>query len=151
MDPKDIVARCTQCDHEVTREVQDRGLRCCPKCETTSLPCDPADDVEVKVNWHELRILVMWSERWASLDGIPKDESESMLRTVRAIARRISAQHADRAGKLPLTFLGEIKQLRDAFGKVEQNVVREEEPPLYPPTDKDLPGEIHDLLNGGDE
>ena len=82
-------------------------------------------DVQVNINWQELRILTMWAERWMihaceqGWEGAP-----TCLEVVRAIAARLGAQHP----ALPaLTFIGEVEEMREMFGhdNVQQNVVRE--------------------------
>jgi len=95
---------------------------CCPKCETRLLPVNPADEVQVFINWNVLRCFVMWAERWASQAKDPY-----MVRMVRNQAAALSAQHPDRAKSLPLTFIEEVQQLRETFGEVDQNVVTEED------------------------
>ncbi len=77
------------------------GLKCCPNCGSKSVPASAKDQVTVSVNWHELRCLTMWAERWA--------QQHALGNTVYAIARRLKAQHPSRT---PLTFAGEIVELR---------------------------------------
>lgn len=114
-------ARCVICDHEVSN-VDDlpEGTAGCPKCGTTSIPCDPADDVTVRINWHELRILSIWSEFWANAhpEAVP-----DMKQPVFSITRRLEAQHPD---KPPLTLGGEIRQLKQTFPGIETNIPHEE-------------------------
>ena len=72
-----------------------------------------ADDVTVDINWHELRILIMWAERWAQRN---EDTDPTMEAAVQSIASRIAAQHPDRRS---LTFIGEVGELRETFGDVQ--------------------------------
>lgn len=92
---------CTECGHEV--ETFD-GLNACPACGSTSLPCAWADEVTVTVNWHALRVLVMWAENWQRARGLG--------RVVYAIARRLKTQHPDR---LPLTLADELGDVAREF------------------------------------
>lgn len=106
---------CTQCSHRVEKF---QGLDACPVCGTRAIPCADRDQVTCSVNWHELRILVIWAENYARLQE-GKPGAEKMVATVHAIARRIEDQHPDRALTTPLTFTGELRQLKDAFPTAE--------------------------------
>ncbi len=87
----------------------------CPNCGACSEYFLRAeDDVKIEVNWHELRILAMWAERWAA-DQTEKDRLV-MQRVVSFICGRINAQYPDWIG---LTFSSEIAELRQEFGDVE--------------------------------
>jgi hypothetical protein len=80
------------------------GLKCCPLCGSTSLPCADEEQVSVSINWHELRVLCMWAENW--------QRENDLGRTVFAIAKRLAAQHPDRAS---LTFAGEIGEIAKRY------------------------------------
>lgn len=115
-----IAARCTRCGGEFTKD-QMVGAKCCPACGTRGVPCDPANDVQVTINWHELRVLCMWAERWAErcdLDGSydRAHTGERAIEVVHTIAARLQRQHV---GRSPLTFAGEITDLRAAGYRVE--------------------------------
>ena len=101
------------------------ALMCCPHCQSTGIPVDTEKLITVRTSWHELRILVMWAERWAS--ALPdKQESEKMLRIVYRIADRMQQQHLDQ--ECGLTFASELAELRASphvTGEIEQNVIRE--------------------------
>lgn len=99
-----VVARCVQCDSEFTEE-QLQGQQACPTCGTTSLPCDPAKDVTIKINTHELRILTIWADNWIQAHGEPQSK-----KTLSCIIQRLAAQ----LPKTPLTLASEIKDLQDA-------------------------------------
>lgn len=114
----DSAARCIICGFGYTEE-QLEGVSQCPTCKAKSLPMDTADDVTIKTNWHELRVLVIWAEWWASRH---KDEDPEMVDVVRMIAARIGAQHPQKG---PLTFSGEVEDLRAKGYQVWQNVVIE--------------------------
>lgn len=67
-----------------------------------------AGDVEIKINWHELRILGIWAENYAAS---LKEKNPELQRTVAVICGRIQAQHPEM--KAPLTMSGELAQLRE--------------------------------------
>ena len=90
---------CTEC----TGEIQTfNGLTNCPHCGTKGVPCAHKDDVEIKVNWHELRLLIMWAERW--------QRQNNLGRVVYAIAHRIKAQYPERSSLTLAGDLGEVAQ-----------------------------------------
>jgi hypothetical protein len=76
---------------------------------------------EFKITWHELRVIVMWAEFWASKHA---ETTPSMLKAVYGIADRLHAQHLDGPA---LTFSQELAELRadPRVGSVEQNVIPE--------------------------
>lgn len=97
---------------------QTNTLSCCPRCGSHSVPCAAIDDVDVRINWHELRNMVMWAEQWAHKcdrdhespahqppPGCDRSDYRHLLPTVRAIAARLAGQHPTRD---PLTFSGEL-------------------------------------------
>src|SRR3990172_8589671 len=80
--------RCTRCDFETQEPVSGSA---CPFCGDEGIPMDPARDLRIRVNWHELRILVMWAMNWAAR----ADDPPSGARAVAAIARRLAHQKPD--------------------------------------------------------
>lgn len=122
--------RCTMCGFGVTRGQSRDGLSACPRCGDTGTPMAIADDVEVKVNWHELRILCMWAEQHAAS---LKDREPTLQRVVNVIAGRLHAQHPERPG---LTFTAEFDELRRAYPGAETNFPVDEQA-LGPDDDAD--------------
>lgn len=120
------IYRCIKCNDEFTEDeakvhFEDRLAKghfnmTCPSCGTTSLPSHIADDVEVKMNWHELRILTIWAENYArGIDDRKDPNMESLLLTVMSIAARIQKQYPD---KVPLTLFSEIRSLREDYNVI---------------------------------
>lgn len=106
--------RCTDCAAEFSDEDLDDGVVGCPTCGTKSVPCSISEDVTLKINWHELRILGIWASNYAG-DRL-KNEPGSQ-RTLNSILKRLQAQYPE---KMPLTLFGEIQQVaRDLDTKVE--------------------------------
>ena len=92
MSERKEVMWCTDCGARFTdEEIHGWG---CPKCGSQGVPCGVEKDVTVEINWHELRILVIWAENWAQQckRRASDDSSEKMPKTVTAIARRLQAQ-----------------------------------------------------------
>lgn len=106
--------RCIICGKEFKDEKIPENSECCPNCGTETIPCDINDDINIKINWHELRILTIWAENWARhLDQNKSQDDEKNLLTILTIAQRLQKQFPK---KLPLTLFGEIKELRNALG-----------------------------------
>lgn len=89
------------------------GMSECAACGTKNLPVFDNDQVDANINWGELRLLIIWAERW----GI---KAVGGAGTVYAISERIGLQHPERIAKYPLTLAGEIGQVKDEFG--DENV-----------------------------
>ena len=98
------VWRCTDCGSEFA-DSQCEGATACPACGASSVPCNTAKDLSLKINWHELRILTIWSDNWARA----KCDAGSQ-RTLASILRRLDAQRPE--GWPPLTLSGEIRELQ---------------------------------------
>ena len=83
---------CVDCGARFTQE-EIKGWGC-PKCGSQGVPCGVGEDTTVEINWHELRILVIWAENWAQhcKRQASDDSSGKMPKTVTAIARRLEAQ-----------------------------------------------------------
>lgn len=97
---------CIDCGSEV--ESFD-GLDACLFCNTQSVPCAWSDQVNVSVNWQELRVLVIWAENWARAHA---DSTPTMRRTVYRIAQRLRGQHPERG---PLTLAEELGDLAGEY------------------------------------
>lgn len=121
---------CLNCGKETQ---PDENLMDCPHCHSTGIPVDTDKLLNVKTTWQELRVLVMWAERYASnviehakTQGRDLKEGETMLRVVYRIADRIQQQHMEQ--ECGLTFASELAELRacpQVTGEVEQNVITE--------------------------
>jgi len=86
----------------------------CGVCKTQVRALDPIDDVTIRINWHELRLLTMWAERWASHQteaGASRAEPNDMLGSLYAVLDRIHAQHL---AMPPLTLEGELATIHGA-------------------------------------
>ena len=110
--------RCSLCGKEFSDDELKDAIKC-PNCGTMSLPCAISDDVEIKINWHELRILVIWAENWArhsdNNDNGDNDNNvreEKMLLSIMTIAERLQRQFPD---KTKLTLFSEIRKLRKEY------------------------------------
>jgi hypothetical protein len=99
--------RCTHCYTEFT-DAELENASCCPACKSTGIPCSIAEDVTIKINWHELRILGIWADNYAHRDDIPAESKQIVAK----IIGRIEAQYP----ALPaLTMGGEIRKLQEQY------------------------------------
>jgi len=125
-DPMDM--RCGVCGYAFTVRIGHREHPC-PECGAPAKDSlRVMDDVQIEANWHELRILGIWAERWA---GQHADKEPGMQRTVARICGRIHAQHPDRSG---LTLSADLAELRQAFGDVEVHGFNEDDEANEPRT-----------------
>lgn len=69
----------------------------------------PEEGVTIAINWHELHILTVWAENWASRIKNNPDVTENPVQTVFAIAKRLQDQYPLLG---PLTLSGEIESLK---------------------------------------
>lgn len=103
--------RCTRCAAEFTdSEIQD--AMACPSCGSKGVPCSIAQDVDVRMNWHELRILVVWAEHYE--ETLTDLDSHGV---VEAIATRLMKYRP--AAAPPLRLLDEISDIQDIFPTAE--------------------------------
>lgn len=104
--------RCSLCGKEFSDEELMNAIKC-PSCGTKQLPCSISDDVEIKINWHELRVLMIWAENWARhCDNGDNPPEEKMLLSIFTIAERLQKQFPD---KTKLTLFSEIRELRKDY------------------------------------
>jgi len=97
--------RCVSCGSEFDNAtLPTTGVDKCPSCGSRSLPCDPAHDVFMALNWHELRILAQWASNHA--EGLGDQQKV----TLTAILRRIDAHRP--LGASALTLVQAVKELQ---------------------------------------
>lgn len=113
----DCVMWCTACGKRFT-EKQTAGVSECPACGCRGVPCDPRNDLAVEINWHELRILGIWSSNWAH-----EKCDDSGTATLRGILSRLERQYPDLT---PLTLGGEMRQVRQSGLEIESTTVPSE-------------------------
>lgn len=114
-EPERYGYRCARCEYRPTVEEANAGLTKCPRCETTAVPLADRHDVEVKINWQELRVLGIFAEQWAAqLKANHPDapETDDPQRGVAIFCGRLQAQHPELP---PLTLSGEIADIRRKF------------------------------------
>ena len=102
--------RCTHCSAEFTDQELE-NVTSCPKCGTTGIPCLIADDVLLKINWPELRILGIWADNYAKAAHI----EDSSAKVIAAILARCEKQFPD---KTPLTLGGEIRKIQEEHPEI---------------------------------
>lgn len=112
------------------------GLNACPNCGGAGIPAQ-LPPVTIEITWHELRVLTIWAEFWASHHTKAKeapfdrDKPVNMVEMVWKIAHAIEAQHPDRPA---LTLSGELKEVSRVLAddmpsvRLETNIPIEPEP-----------------------
>ncbi|TAK10594.1 MAG: hypothetical protein EPO32_14785 [Anaerolineae bacterium] len=84
------------------------------------MPCDPAADFLIEVNWHELRILGIWASNWAA-EKFGNDVDSA--RALRGILSRLERQAP---GMPPLTLGGELRLVRESGFEVSASTIPSE-------------------------
>lgn len=106
--------RCVVCRAEFT-DAEIQNAKACPSCGGTGVPMAIAQDVDVRINWHELRILVMWAENFEQ--SALKNEPNHKLGVVAAIAKALSKFKPE--GGAPLRFAEEFAELQQEYPQAE--------------------------------
>lgn len=119
----EAVARCVQCDYEVTE--LNNNITACPGCGSKAVPLDPRKDRLVTINTHELRILTIWASNWA----VTHCDAGSK-KTLSRILQRLNAQLPGVA----LTMFQEVKELQDAG--LNATLLRSDGTVLVPPKEE---------------
>jgi len=110
--------RCPKCAAEFTDE-QVEGKQACPTCGNAGIPHAIADDVTLRINWSELRILTIWATWWSETAHFKADDKTGSANTLKAIIRRLQDQHPE---KPALTFAGELQEMANTTGsRVEEH------------------------------
>lgn len=99
--------RCVVCRSEFSDDEIVGALQC-PKCGDTGVPMSISEDIEVKINWHELRILCIWAKNFA--ESISK-ETTGATETVDAIVDSLSKYRP--CGAAPLSVKEEFQEMAD--------------------------------------
>lgn len=98
--------RCTTCRAEFDQS-ETEGASACPRCGSTGVPMWVSDDVTIKINLHELRILSIWADNWAR-EKCDQDVQEMLDAVLRALGRQLPG--------VSLTMEAEFQRLADALG-----------------------------------
>ncbi|MEW5801912.1 MAG: hypothetical protein AB1847_07370 [bacterium] len=105
---REKIARCIRCRSEFTSG-QLNGVTSCPSCGDTSQPLSLQDDVTVKINWHELRVLCSWAEKWSEhLAESGQHPTAGSCMTIYSIIGALQDQYPFFK---PLSIGGELQQL----------------------------------------
>ena len=99
--------RCTTCRSEFS-DVEVEGHSSCPNCKSVGVPMSIEQDVTIKINLHELRILTIWADNWAR-----QECNEDSVAALNGIVNALREQHPGVA----LTMSDEYQELADATGK----------------------------------
>ena len=108
-------SKCIDCREEFTEE-ECLKVNCCPACKSVGTPLAMADDIQIKVNWQELRVLTMWAEFWAEQKSSMDPDNSNMKQTVKSIATAMEEQYPSRT---PLTMAGELGEAKEHYPDME--------------------------------
>lgn len=98
--------RCISCRAEFT-ESQIEKVSDCPRCHDTGAPLVINEDVTIKINWGELRVLCFWADHWASTHLTDRERQ-----VLGSILRSLHAQHPELGS---LTLADEVQELSDTL------------------------------------
>lgn len=115
--------RCTECFQEFDIQA---SVVACPGCGSKEIPEDCALDTRLTLNWHSLRVICQWAERYAETFS-PDEPAAKSKKYLEHIFELIREQQTVGAG--PLTFGDEIAQLREAYPDVQVHTSPPREPP----------------------
>lgn len=126
------IARCTTCRSEFS-ESELAGVSACPRCGTKGVPMSIAQDVTVRINWHELRILTIWASNWAARCAESDRPGYDSPAAVGSIIRALEKQKPDESYP-PLTLLGEVQKIAEEFGTEATMIEGSKRTVVKPPT-----------------
>lgn len=113
-------ARCVVCRAEFNEEeitaAFEAGKTGCPACGDTGLPMAIAQDMLIRINWHELRILTIWADNYAR----QHKDNPGMAQSIAAIVKALEMQRP--SGEFAaLTIAGELQELANhsSFSEIE--------------------------------
>lgn len=109
-----MVRRCIICDNLVLND--DENLTCCPKCGSENIPADPAFDINIKINLHELRILTIWADNYSKKD-IPLESQKALSAILERIKKQAQEQLPEE--KICLTLKDEFDELKKVYPNVK--------------------------------
>lgn len=105
----DHVTRCAACASEFAEDDPIlQNANACPACGSRGTPLSSQFDIDIRINWHELRCLVQWAENY--VQSCP--ENSDWTRMWERLKTRLAAYRPE--GSAPLTLLEEIQEIRDA-------------------------------------
>lgn len=114
---QDEILRCVECRKEYSLAfIEETQATKCPGCGTKSLPMSAKQDIQVKINWHELRILCIWAKNWQDYTVNKPNENEpdkTSTQVVDIITKELEKQRPE--GAAPLSILGELQEVANTF------------------------------------
>ena len=120
--------RCLECrDVFSISYIEEKGITACPTCNTKALPVDVDHDVQITINWHELRILSIWAKNWEDRFVNPdlKTRGQPPSRVVDSITNALKKYRPAKAASL--TLMEEIQEIANEYGSVEMVQLEDDE------------------------
>lgn len=109
MDVETKTRRCVSCRAEFSDSEIEKATDC-PHCHDTGGPLLISEDVSLKINWGELRILCFWADHWASTHL-----GDSQRRILASILRTLHKQFPQLGS---LTLADEVQELSDSLDTI---------------------------------
>lgn len=105
--------RCLECRKEFSLAfIEETNATVCPGCGTPTLPLNTNQDVNIKINWHELRILTIWAQNFQD-QVLNKDPEQTPIKCIEFIVQELEKQ---KPKDFPaLSIMGELQDVADAF------------------------------------
>lgn len=108
------------------------GIKGCPKCKTALAPLHTAEDGYIKINWQDVRVLVLYANRWAKVFDETKRVSLDALMALKNITMAVQ-QYRPATGALLIpeqdivTIEKEIKTNRKGDVVIELTIKHKED------------------------
>lgn len=110
--------RCVVCRNEFSDAEAAEALQC-PSCGDTGIPMKISEDLDIKINWHELRILCIWARNYA--ESISKELSGGM-EVIESIEKHISKHRPP--GAPPITLKEETDEQKTIIIKTDSGDIK---------------------------
>lgn len=112
--------RCAVCTAEYDSKLFRHPLDACPNCGTKIPPLKTNQDVAVKLNWQDLRVLAIYAKRWSHLIPVENPINKQALEALRLILKNLEKYQPK--GSESLIIKNEVVRLEIPL-QAEQKVV----------------------------
>lgn len=119
-----------------------QGHKTCPSCHTAIMPMKIRDDITIKLNWQDLRVLAIYAKRWTTFfDLTKKDDQDCMKAFNRLIEKLLMYQPPN---SLPLTIENEVVEVKLPKGNDRRLLDRQDgKIDLTPDKDGNIPSPFY--------
>ncbi len=126
--------RCPVCNREYNaHELHIRKVMACPNCGTNQPAVHLAEDVWIKINWAELRVLAIYAQRWAATfdlnNGGNKLHVDTLKRIIQDLYAFRPAESRDLNASIQVPQVAEEIEVRRHYGIPSPFFKKRPEPP----------------------